>query len=454
MFLFKPRSAQTPPDATGAQPEPVYTSAAERIKATGQYNVDDVALLANTHERYDFAPGTPWDDFRGSTLALPDWFRHDLDPMSMEFAEQQHKLWRLLAGVERIYEPVVDEKEAALAEVDAIRFPGHFVRRDPQAVEYMAEHFLGTAMVLRHSGIAPGQWALEYGAGFAQTALQLARLGVNVDTVDISAEFCKHVQTQSEFYRVPLTPFQDLFGSNPRGDKKYDLIWFYESFHHCVDFRNVVHSLKNNLSPTGRVLLAGEPIRPREDRYVPYPWGIRLDSENVAVVRYRHWFELGFSEDFLVTLFTNAGFVAERKPCEVSPLGEVYIFRLRPNTISMSNHWLPNVEREGWHGLEPHGRWTAGAASLALDTTESFSSLEIEATNHLPVVQPVEVVYGEYRTTERFQAGERRVIKIDARKKAAKLTLNSKTIVPKSHNAKSVDTRALGIYVHEIRYVQ
>ena len=53
------------------------------------------------------------------------------------------------------------------------------------------------------------------------------------------------------------------------------------------------------------MILGGEPIVEKEYDAVPYPWGVRLHSEVVAVVRQQHWFELGFSEDFLYWLFAT-----------------------------------------------------------------------------------------------------------------------------------------------------
>ena len=32
-------------------------------------------------------------------MRLPPWFRHGLDPLGSEYAEQQHRLWQLISGV-------------------------------------------------------------------------------------------------------------------------------------------------------------------------------------------------------------------------------------------------------------------------------------------------------------------------------------------------------------------
>jgi SAM-dependent methyltransferase len=454
--LLPSRSAtSTPTQLPAAPPAQVsYASPAERIRATGVFSVDDIGLLADTHRAYDFAPGSPWDHFKDSFLVLPDWYRIGLDPMSNEYEDEQRKLWGVLAGVDHAYDPLRHEKEAPLVDVDAVRFPSHFVRRDPQAVEHMSEHILASGMIMKNSGLQPGQWAMEYGAGFGQTALQLARLGVNVDTVDISEEFCRHVKTQADFYGVPLTPFQGRFGFNPRGEKKYDLIFFYESFHHCLEFKQVVHRIREHLAPKGRVILAGEPIPLREDKHVPYPWGLRLHSEVVAVIRVRHWFELGFSEDFVADLFTHAGFAAEKMECPVSPWGSGYIFRHRRNRIEMGKHWLPIVASETWHGAEAQGRWTKERSVLPLDMTDSFDEIQVDAVNHHPKPQVLDLHYGDVTVTRTFQPGQRLAIRIDASRKVPNLVLTSKTLTPAKHYGKLrvADDRALGVFVTEVSY--
>jgi 2-polyprenyl-3-methyl-5-hydroxy-6-metoxy-1,4-benzoquinol methylase len=289
------------------------------------FGPDDIEDVRRIYFETGGAPGSPWEPLRHAHMRLPDWFRHNLDPYSEGYIAQQHRLWRLVSGVDRDYEVERDEKEAEWGAVDAVRTPGFYVRRDPAAIASASDHVIATGMMLRHCGLQAGDWALEYGAGFGQTALALARLGVNVDTVDVSDTFCGFVREQAEFFRVPLHPFKGRFGDAPRPGKLYKLVWFYESFHHCLDFRRVVQRLPSLLAPGGRVILAGEPIVEKPYAAVPYPWGLRLHSEVVAVVRRQRWFELGFTEAFLHELFGQAGFAVNRIDCEPTLFGRLYV---------------------------------------------------------------------------------------------------------------------------------
>jgi 2-polyprenyl-3-methyl-5-hydroxy-6-metoxy-1,4-benzoquinol methylase len=299
---------------------------ASGIEPRKYFEPEEIGWICETFFKDGTTPGTPWDALRDAHMTLPSWFRHGLDPLGEEYLAQQHRLWRLISGVDEPYDPEVHEKEHSWGDVDPVRTPGYFARRDPAAIASASDHVLATGMFLKHCGLRAGDWALEYGAGFGQTALALARLGVNVDTVDISPTFCDYVRRQAEFFHVPMTAFQGRFGSNPRQNQKYRLIWFYESFHHCVNFQDVVRQLAEHLADGGRVILGGEPIVEKEYAAVPYPWGIRLHSEVVAVVRKQRWFELGFSETFLLALFTAAGFKGRRIDCEPTLFGRLYVF--------------------------------------------------------------------------------------------------------------------------------
>jgi SAM-dependent methyltransferase len=431
----------------------VFSDAAERIRTTKQFKLEDIDLVADAIGRYDILSNTPWDNYRAAHCVLPDWFRMGLDPVSDEYAAQQRRLWSVLSGVERPYAPEIDEQEIPLANVDAVRRPGYFMRRDSQSVTLASDQVIATGMILKHGGLKPGEWALEYGAGFAATALTLARLGVAVDTVDISPAFCHYVEEQAKFFQVPLTPFEGRFGWNPRPGHQYDLIYFFQSFHHCADFLSVLHDLKRHLLPTGRILLSGEPIARTEDAFLPYPWGLRLEAEPVAQVRRFHWFELGFTEEFLARVFVNAGFSAQRFDGPPLGLSDVYVFKRRAQSIHLFHEWLPDILESGWNTRETEGRWTKGEARLLLDVTDSFSELVISATNHHPFALPLEIEYGSQCHRVRFKAGQHKEIVIQAKTKGVQIAFRSPAYAPaRDYPRKPHDPRTLGIFVHSVSY--
>jgi 2-polyprenyl-3-methyl-5-hydroxy-6-metoxy-1,4-benzoquinol methylase len=427
-------------------------TAAERIRAARRFELHDIDLVASTLTRFELH-GTPWDDFREAICVLPGWFRHGLDPLSREYAHQQERLWSAFSGVDRSYVPETDEQEIQLFDVDAIRRPGFFMRRDSEAVSMASDHLLATGMVLKHSGLKSGDWALEYGAGFGSIALTLARLGVFVDTVDISAAFCRYVKQQADFFEVPLNAFQGKFGWNPRPDKRYDLIFFFEAFHHCPDFLNVVRQMKQYLAPTGRILLSGEPLARSHEIYVPYPWGLKLDAISVAQMRRYHWFEMGFKQEFLIGVFVNAGYSARYAPCPQSGFGEIYYFQHRSSDIRLADEWLPDLLESGWNTREDAGRWTNGDARLFLDMSDSFDRLVVSATNHHPRTLKVEVGYAGSVKEVCFGPGEQKETVIAARDKGAEIRFRSPALIPaRDYRFKRRDSRTLGLFVHSVSY--
>lgn len=296
------------------------------------FGLEDIPHLLDVWVRTGGAAGSEWEPYRHAHMRLPAWFQLGLDPWTEVYRDQQHRLWQAVAGVDRAYEPALDEQEFGWQDIDAVRRPGYYQRRDAAGIVSASDHLFATSMLLKHSGLQAGDRAIEYGAGFAQTALTLARLGVAVDTVDISEVFCGYVRDQAKFFEVPLKAHHGEFGLHPQPGEPYQLIWFYESFHHCLDFQTVVPRLRDMLAPGGRVILVGEPIVEQPYEAVPYPWGVRLHSEVAVVMRQTRWFELGFTETFLFELFARAGFRGRRMDCEPSLFGRMYVFELPDHT--------------------------------------------------------------------------------------------------------------------------
>ena len=353
-----------------------------------------------------------------------------------------------MAGVDREYDIEVDEKEAEWGNVDPVRGPGYYVRRDPSAIESASDHVIATGMLLKHCGLKAGDWALEYGAGFGQSALALARMGVNVDTVDVSDVFCGFVREQAEFFRVPLEPFKGRFGDAPRPGRRYDLIWFYESFHHCLDFANVVRRLGDLLAPGGRVILGGEPIVERPYAAVPYPWGLRLHSEVAAVVRQQRWFELGFTDDFLFELFAQAGFVMRRVDCEPSLFGRLYVCDYRPAEVDLTHQWMPPELARGWRASGPAGRGIADASRWPLERTDTDRTIDVVLTNPGRANARVEVDAGARAEVVEVPAGGSRTVDLTVLAGAQALTLRARSTPRWWH---TIGRRCGGVAVTTVR---
>ncbi len=409
---------------------------------------DELDLMAEVMREEGTSPDGRWAAFAGRILGLPDWFDAGLDPTSRAYQQQQVRLWHAIAGTDLDYDAVRDEQTPELASFDALRLPGFYSRRDAGAVTAAADHLIALGRLVQLCGLKPGDNAIEYGAGFGQVALTLARLGVQVDAVDSNPMFNDIVRQQAEFYRVQLRAVRGDFGDNPRPGSRYDAVLFNEAFHHCMDAAALAGKLRTLVEPDGVVLLAGAPVVVQHPG-VPYPWGMRLDAETVAVVRWRHCFELGYQEDYLVRLFIANGFVWTKHPCGLTQYGEAHAFRLRPQRVEMASYAMPSVEASGWHATEPTGRWTAGPALLPIDAGEGHSHVRIALSNHHLHRIACTVVCGACSAQVSLEALGRMLVTLPCAPGTGSIEIVADPVRAPAH----ADGRLLGIFVHWFEYV-
>ncbi|MFC5343987.1 class I SAM-dependent methyltransferase [Brevundimonas staleyi] len=263
------------------------------------------------------------EQIQGGTFRLPEGFDKTLDPDSPAYHEQQLALWRAIT-LRGGYDAAKDEDTPEISDLDAIHRPAFYALGD---ADLAGEHLIALGHILKLSGLKSGARALEYGAGFGQIALAFARLGVKVDTVDINPRFCTAVASLAPRYRVDLASHVQSFGFNPAGrPDAYDLVYFYESFHHCLEFKEVIPKLDELLKPGGKIIMAGEPVMAKPAALLPYPWGLRMDGENVTVMHRRGWMELGFEEGFLYSTFKQFGFKATKHVLPGLHYATAYVF--------------------------------------------------------------------------------------------------------------------------------
>ena len=120
------RAKQLVRRALGARSASLQTQS-ERLEF---FRSEDIGWICDTYFNNGSVPGRSWDALRDAHMELPSWFRQGLDPFGEAYVEQQHRLWQLISGVDRRYEPDVDEKEHSWGDIDPVRTPGYFVRRD------------------------------------------------------------------------------------------------------------------------------------------------------------------------------------------------------------------------------------------------------------------------------------------------------------------------------------
>lgn len=295
----------------------------------------------------------------------------------------------------------------------------------------------------------PGTRVVEYGAGDGQLALALARNGCDVTVVDIEERYLEAIRLQAQAIGVKIDCRLAEFARD-EGLKDFDVVVFFEAFHHALDHGDMLDMLQRVLKPDGKIVFAGEPVIERGGhwaRTVPFPWGLRLDGLSLSAVVNYGWMELGFQEGYFIELLMRHGWLAEKHASLSNGRGTCYVARQMRGCIDFSQPFMVDAwdQEAGWHGSESSGRWTGKKAILPVP--KAATRLTLSVYNPLPwsasfVVEPerrqVTVKPGE--RLDVTLAGNRDRITIDA------------TAQNLSALTEGRDTRVVGVMVERVMF--
>lgn len=222
------------------------------------------------------------------------------DPGSDEYANYQMRLYERISG--RRYEPLRTELATGLSYQDATANPWPYQTRDPSTIGH---YLLGVGQILRVIGRCPAHAVLEYGPGWGHTTIAMARSGLEVTAVDVEPMFLRVIQHQAELFNLSIVTHHGTFGDVPDPNATFDVVVFFECFHHCFDHRALIGRLRRKLNPGGRIILCNENI----GDVSPYPWGVRMDAHSLWAIRELGWMELGFTEPYIIDLFRSEGLI-------------------------------------------------------------------------------------------------------------------------------------------------
>ncbi|MCR0980512.1 class I SAM-dependent methyltransferase [Roseomonas populi] len=226
------------------------------------------------------------------------------DPFSDAYREAQMGIYATIAG--RGY---ALENEATPLDVDAaLRRPFPYSTGSGTTA---GEHLMGIGFALRAMALPPGSRVLEFGPGWGNTTLELARLGHHVTCVDVEPRFCELIRRRAEREGLSIEVVHDDFFWAERSGATFDAVLFFECFHHCADHLRLLRALQARVAEGGRLFFGGEPITAD----FPQPWGVRLDGNSLWAIRKNGWLELGFHEDYFQRALARAGWSGRRIPC-------------------------------------------------------------------------------------------------------------------------------------------
>ena len=235
------------------------------------------------------------------------------DPYSHEYKTAQSALYERLSG--KPYTPA--NEESAFDVGEAVFQPFPYLTKSPRTV---GNHIIAVGNVIRHIQSPPPSTILEFGPGWGNTTLMLARMGYQVTAVDIEKRFIELIQKRAAQKSVEIECIHGDFSFISDTSRKWDTILFFECFHHCFEHQELISWLDGVVNEGGQVIFAAEPIT---DLF-PVPWGFRLDGESLRAIRKFGWCELGFQEGYFRDLLHRHGWSVKRTDFTDTPVGTVF----------------------------------------------------------------------------------------------------------------------------------
>lgn len=211
------------------------------------------------------------------------------------------------------------------------------------------------------------QSIVEFGCGWGNLAVPLAKLGRRVTAVDIDEAFLRRAQGLAQRDGAELdTYLGDFVEVACRLPARYDAAIFQSSFHHCLDFELLMARLADTvLTEEGRIFFFAEPIH----RNYAFPWGLRYDGESLWAIMCNQWLELGFDEDFFLQMALRHGFFVRRVEGVPGFVGDGWMATRARHGLAFADVALPgSVSGSFWDRASDasYGRFLRHASELPM----------------------------------------------------------------------------------------
>jgi 2-polyprenyl-3-methyl-5-hydroxy-6-metoxy-1,4-benzoquinol methylase len=369
-----------------------------------------------------------------------------LDPYSESYRIRQFELYSKISG-NSSYDPVQNERSEFNVS-DALRNPYPFCTKSPQTV---GDQLIAIGFIIKTLNLIPPARILEFGPGWGNLTIELARMGYSVTAVDIEPRFIDLIQRRAAQLDLPLRAICGSFGKIPGEQDLFDAILFFECFHHCGDHLGLLRDIKPLLSDQGFLLFAAEPIT----ESFPLPWGVRMDGMSVWSIRKFKWLELGFKESYFVRTLLKLGWDVQKINYNNSLLNTIFLAKKNLGVINISTHLMPCDESSTWAPAETDPsigvRFTSGNSKITLDEDPQWVSCDIEMTNFAPFHMAVTLLCGTSKKTQDLSPNSNYVVSLALPKSIRLLKIKCKSWSPKDL-AINDDTRTLGIAIRRIIY--
>lgn len=328
------------------------------------------------------------------------------DPFSIEYKAKQFALYERLFG--KKYSPT-NEKTLFDVEEYAVR-PFPYCHGSSQTV---GNQLMAIGFLIKTMGLPKGARILEFGPGWGNTTIALAKMGYRLTAVDIEKNFVDLIAARAQRESLAIDLVQGDFSYISSTTGTYDAILFFECFHHAQDHLALIEGFDRVLGPDGIVCFAAEPI---VDDF-PIPWGLRMDGESLWAIRKNGWLELGFNKSYFEAALVRSGWAAMEYVGHDGPWSKVIIAKrvhetkftfwfsdgaLRSQAGTLADGVLRVTPQDQGHVVFgpyaslPPGRWTANvllesefpnAGRFFMDVVDEMGTVQVAPETRIDVVQ-------------------------------------------------------------------
>jgi len=376
-------------------------------------------------------------------------FRMDIDvdggadPYSQSYRDAQFALYHRISARPQYS----TDNEVSGFTVDHRRpFPYYTESHATVGHQLIAMGYIITTMEL-----PSGSSILEFGPGWGNTTIALARMGYRLTALDIDPNFVQLIKDQAEMLHLSIDARVGAFLDAATLPTEFDAVLFYECFHHCSDHVQLLADLQRVVKPGGKVFLAAEPIF---DGFHA-PWGLRLDGESLWAIRQNGWLELGFTESYFVETCMRQGWSVTRRHSDVSHLASIFILTRLGSTIEPGRIRLPPADDSAWavpDSGEPAHRYTLAKSRLVCPVDAIWERVVVSLANNSPIDLPYVVNHGDVAVRGTVSKGSSTTVTLPYRPAAGCLVFETDEWRPADLIPGAGDGRVLGLAVSAIEF--
>ena len=370
------------------------------------------------------------------------------DPFSESYRLEQLELYRALSGLEYTLTNELTSTRQSQADFER-GYP--WITGDLATISEhsgkVAQAFAALGSFFdRESGSLS---VAEFGAGWGNLAIPLARSGLKVTCVDIDTGFLDRIGRIAVRNDLQIAfCASDFLAAAENLEGPFDGIIFQSSFHHCLDFDRLLWKIhEHQLSSRGAIFFLAEPI----DEGFNLPWGLRHDGESLWAIMLNGWLELGFSRDFFLNLLFRNGYFVRDIPALGNLAGPGFLATKSTTETALRNFLLPKIFSDTWH-VEPKDGHASFSKRLSVlpglrDCKSTQKSYRLRIANY--GVEDTQIAIKGELGREQVEIRRGEELKLQVAANCDRVEFYSSTYVPNEIYSNG-DTREVGFAILEV----